>query len=128
MLIHPLLKLAASQPHLLGDHLEAYAALAGEEMKKVSSGWALRIGMFAGAGVLALVGLIWVGVALLIAAAVPSDDYRAGWALWVVPLAPFVIAAMLVLVARAKKMVRPFEVLSQQFQADLAVVREASAP
>ena len=127
MQIHPLLKLAVSQPHLLGEHVEAYAALAGEEMKKASSAWALRLGLFAGAGVLGILGVIWGGVALLIAAAVPSDDYPAGWALWVVPLTPIVIAAVLVLVGRTKTMERPFEVLKQQFGDDMAVIREASS-
>ena len=126
MQIHPLLKLVISQPHLLGEHVEAYAALAGEEMKKASSAWALRIGLFAGAGVLAVLGLFWGGVAMLIAAAVPSDDYPAGWALWVVPLVPIVIAALLVLVGRSKTMERPFEVLKQQLGDDMAVIREAS--
>ena len=31
-MIHPLFRLIATQPHLLGDHLEAYADLVGEEV------------------------------------------------------------------------------------------------
>lgn len=88
MIIHPLLKLAMTQPHLLGDHVEAYAALVGEEAKKVSSSLAVRIGLYAGAGVLALIGLVLAGVALLLRASISPVDYPAGWALLIVPLTP----------------------------------------
>lgn len=36
MMIHPLLRLAVKEPHLLVDHLSAYAALAGEEVSKTT--------------------------------------------------------------------------------------------
>ena len=52
-MIHPLLRLAATEPHLLGDHVEAYAALVGEEVAKVSTSWATRLGLYAAALVLA---------------------------------------------------------------------------
>ena len=124
MIIHPLLKLAVSHPHLLGDHVEAYVALAGDELKKVCAGWVVRIGLSAGVGVLVLVGLIWIGVALLLVAAVPSEAHITGWALWLVPLTPFFIATVLAFVARAIAIERPFDVLKRQFKADMAVVRE----
>jgi hypothetical protein len=126
MKIHPLLKLAASEPHLLGDHVEAYAALMGEEVKKVSTSVALRIGLYAGAGMLALVGLILLGVALLLRASIPSGDYPAGWALIVVPLAPFVIGAAMVFVARAQAVEKPFDTIKAQLNADMAMLREVS--
>lgn len=59
MQLHPLLKLAISHPHLVAEHAEAYVALAGEEMKKASSAWAVRIGLFAGAAFMLLIALIW---------------------------------------------------------------------
>ena len=126
MQVHPLLKLAISHPHLVAEHAEAYAALAGEEMKKASSAWAVRIGLFAGAAFMLLIALIWGGIALMIAAAVPSDGSQSDWALWVVPLTPVVIAAGLALFARSRTIERPFAVLSKQLNDDMAVVREAS--
>ena len=51
-MIHPLLRLAATQPHLLGDHVEAYAALVGEEVSKVSTSLMMRVGLYLGALVL----------------------------------------------------------------------------
>ena len=52
MIIHPLLRLVVTQPHLLGEHAEANSALVGEEAKKVSTSLAVRIGigLYAGAG------------------------------------------------------------------------------
>ena len=47
-MIHPLLRLAATEPHLLGDHVEAYAALVGEEVKQgLDARWILRIALYA---------------------------------------------------------------------------------
>ena len=116
-----------TQPHLLGDHVEAYAALVGEEAKKVSASLAMRIGLYAGAGVLALIGLILVGVALLLRASISSVDYPAGWALVVVPLAPFVIAAVMVLVARSKSIENAFDTVKKQIRSDMELMREVSS-
>ncbi len=45
MIIHPLLKLAVTQPHLLGEHAQAYVQLLGDEAKKVSTSLVMRIGL-----------------------------------------------------------------------------------
>lgn len=126
-MIHPLLRLAATEPQLLGDHVEAYAALLGEEAKEVSSSWVRRIVLYAVAGVLGLVGLILVGVALLFWAAVPTDQYNAGWALVLIPLVPLVAAAVCAFSARSKPVVAAFEKLKQQLNADMAMLREVNA-
>jgi hypothetical protein len=79
-MIHPLLRLAATEPHLIGDHVEAYAALVGEEVSKVSTSLIVRIALYGAALCLVAVGLVLVGVALLFCAAVPSSGYPAPWA------------------------------------------------
>ena len=58
-MIHPLLRLIATEPHILGDHVEAYADLLGDEVKKTSSAWATRLGLYLGA-----LGLLGIGLAL----------------------------------------------------------------
>lgn len=128
MTIHPLLKLAASQPNLLADHAQAYAALATEEVKNFSSAWFRRIVYYACAGMLAFLGLVFVGVALLIAAATAPEQRPAEWALLVVPLTPFVLAALCFVLARAKSMDTPFATLKAQVQADKALLTEIAAP
>ncbi len=127
MMIHPLLRLAVQEPHILADHLGAYAALAGEELSKTSSSLALRVGLYAGAGVMAFLGLILVGVALLLMAATSSDEW-VRWALILVPVTPFAVAAVLVLVARSKPVENAFDTLKQQVDADMALLREVNAP
>ncbi len=73
------------------------------------------------------VGLVLVGVALLFWAAVPATDYPAPWAMFVVPLAPFLIAAACVLFARSKPTDKPFDTIKKQLNADMAMLREVSA-
>ena len=126
-MIHPLLRLAATQPHLLGDHVEAYAALVGEEVNKVSTSLLMRAGLYLGALLMFAIGLVLVGVALLLRATVPATDYAAGWALFVVPLTPFVIGAICVVVARVKPIEKAFDTIKKQLNADMAMLREVSA-
>ncbi|HEX4236289.1 MAG TPA: hypothetical protein VH041_18525 [Caldimonas sp.] len=126
-MIHPLLRLAATQPHLLGDHVEAYADLVGEEVGKISTSLMTRVGLYAGAAALLMVGLVLVGVALMLRATVPANDYAAGWALVVVPLTPLVAGAICVAVARAKPTEKAFDTLKKQLNADMAMLREVSA-
>jgi hypothetical protein len=126
-MIHPLLRLAASQPQLLGDHVEAYADLVGEEVGKISTSLMTRVGLYAGAAVLLMVGLVLVGVALMLRATVPASDYVAGWALVVVPLTPLLVGAICVAVARARPAEKAFDGLKKQLNADMAMLREVSA-
>lgn len=127
-MIHPLLRLAATEPHLLGDHVEAYASLVGEEVSKASTSWMTRIGLYLVGLCMVGVGLVLVGVALLLCAALPSSAYPAAWAMIVIPLTPFVIAVGCVIAARATRMDKAFDTLRKQLNADMAMLREVSAP
>jgi hypothetical protein len=126
-MIHPLLRLAATQPHLIGDHIEAYADLVGEEVSKVSTSLMMRVGLYLGALVMFAIGLVLVGVALMLRGTVPASDYSAGWALFVVPLTPFVLGGICVVVARAKPVEKAFDTIKKQISADMAMLREVSA-
>jgi cytochrome bd-type quinol oxidase subunit 2 len=128
IMIHPLLRLAATEPHLIGDHVEAYAALVGEEVHKVSTSWATRIGLYVGALFLGALGLVLVGVALLLCASLPSSAYPAPWAMIVVPLVPLAGAVVCLLIARSKRIENGFDTLKKQINADMAMLREVSAP
>ena len=127
-MIHPLLRLAATEPQLLGDHVEAYAALVGEEVSRASTSWVTRIGLYVTTLAMVAVGLVLVGVALLLVATIPASNYPATWALVVVPLAPFVIAAVCVFVARSSPIASAFDMIKSQLNADMAMLREVSAP
>jgi hypothetical protein len=127
MLINPLLKLALSKPHLLVEHIQAYAGLVGAEVSKALAALVTRIGLFAAAGVLVLLGVTWGGVALMLRGTLPADDYTAGWLLLVVPLVPLIVAAVLVFVARAKPIETGLDAIKKQIQADIDMVREVAA-
>ena len=126
-MIHPLLRLAATEPHLLGEHVEAYASLVGEEVSKLSTSWMTRIGLYLVALCMVGVGLVLIGVALLLCAALPASDYPAPWAMFVIPASPFVIAVTCVLVARSRDTGKPFDSVRTQLTEDMAMLREVGA-
>lgn len=78
-------------------------------------------------GLLALVGLVLVGIALLLRASISSVDYPAEWALLVVPLTPFVIAAVMVFVARSKPIEKAFDTVKKQMKSDMDLLRDVSS-
>jgi hypothetical protein len=126
-LIHPVLKLIATEPQLVGDHVEAYAELVGEEISKVSSGWIRRIALWAVAGLLAAIGLVLLGVALIVWAATPDGDLRSVWLLVAVPVVPLVGAGICAMSARAHTIGNAFDTVKAQLNADMAMLREVSS-
>lgn len=126
-MIHPLLRLIVTEPHIVGDHVEAYAELVSDEVKKAGTAWALRIALYAAALCLALVGLIFTGVAIMLWGALPATGYVAGWVLWAVPLVTFALAAICIVVAMSKPIESAFDNVNRQLNADMAMLNEVSA-
>lgn len=126
-MIHPLLRLIATQPQLLADHAEAYAGLVSDEIGRSASSLKLRVLLNAVA--LCLVGVVAVltGVALMLWAVIPTSNMQASWALIAAPAVPAVIAVICVLVGR-RKSDDTFAELKRQVAADLVMLREVSAP
>ena len=127
-MIHPLLRLIVTEPQLLGDHVEAYADLVGDEVKKMGTSWALRISLYALALCLLGVGLVFVGVALMLWASVPQDGIAMPWLLIAVPVMTLIAAVVCALVARGKRIDNAFDNVKEQLNADMAMLREVSAP
>jgi len=127
-MIHPLLRLITSEPHLLGDHVEAYADLVGEEAKKTATAWGLRLGLFAASLALLIVALVLTGVAIMLWAAVPAGDLHAPWVLVAVPVITLALAAGCVLYARKSPVENAFDNVKKQLSADMAMLREVSVP
>ena len=125
-MIHPLLRLVATQPQLLADHAEAYAGLVGAEIGRTATG--LKQRMLLNAVALCLVGVATVltGVALMLWAVIPVTSMQAPWVLLAAPALPAVIAIVCVLVAQ-RKPPDTFAELKQQIAADLVMLREVSA-
>ena len=126
-MIHPLLRLLLTEPHIVGDHVEAYADLVGEEVKKAGTAWAIRIGLYAAALGLAVLGVIFAGVAIMLRGTVPSEGYPAGWVLLVVPLVTLGLAAVCVVVAKSKPIDDAIDNVAKQINADMAMLHEVSA-
>jgi len=127
-MIHPLLRLIATEPQILGDHVEAYAELVGDEVKKTSSAWSLRIALYLAALALGCVALVLAGVAIMLWATLPPSGFQVPWLLVAVPAAGFVAAIVCVLLARRNPVENAFDNVKKQLSADMAMLREVSAP
>jgi hypothetical protein len=127
-MIHPLLKLIATEPQVLGDHVEAYAELVGEEVKKTSTAWATRLGLYAAALCLGGLGLVFAGVALMLWAALPQSGFQAPWVLIAVPVLTLAAGVICVLLAKRSPIENAFDNLKKQLSADMAMLREVSVP
>jgi hypothetical protein len=127
-MIHPLLRLIATEPHILGDHVEAYADLLGDEVKKTSSAWATRLGLYLGALGLLGIGLALTGVALMLWASLPVSGLRAPWVLVAVPVVAFAAALVCAVLARRTPIESAFDNVKKQLSADMEMLREVSAP
>ncbi|MEP7056188.1 MAG: phage holin family protein [Caldimonas sp.] len=126
-MIHPLLHLVATKPHLLGDHVEAYAALVGAEVGKTSKAMVSRAVYYAVALFLLATGLTFVGVALMLWAVVPADNMNVPWLLVLVPLVPLAAGGFCLAKAKSHPAQNAFETVKEQLHADLAMLREVSA-
>jgi hypothetical protein len=125
-MIHPLLRLIATQPQLLADHAEAYAGLVSEDLSRTASIWTQRVVLYVVALAFVAVALVLTGVALMLWSVTPAASMNAPWALIATPAVPFVIAIACGLLAR-RKTVDTFADLKQQMAADLVMLREVSA-
>lgn len=126
-MIHPLLRLVATQPQLLAEHAEAYAGLIGDEVGRVTSGWKRRIALKAVALCLAGVALVLGGVAVMLWAAVPPATAQAPWALFAAPALPALVALLCLLGAREPAS-DGLAALRAQLAADVAMLRKVTAP
>ena len=125
-MIHPLLRLVATQPQLLADHAEAYAGLVADEFGRTGAVWKQRLLLAAMALSLIAVAVVLGGVALMLWAVLPATSIQAPWALFAAPAVP-AIAAFICGLAAKQERAGAFAELKQQVAADLVMLREVSA-
>lgn len=125
-MMHPLLRLLATHPQLLVDHVEAYADLLSEEIGHVSTAWKRRAVLLAVALCSVVVALVLAGVALMLWAVVPFSEMHSPWALVAAPLVPIVITIGCLVAAR-QQTTESFDNLRKQVKADMGMLREVSA-
>src|SRR6218665_3434838 len=93
-MIHPLLRLIATQPELLADHVSAYASLIGSEARQVQQRVTLRVMLVALALCCIGVAAVLAGVALMLWAVIPPTDISARWALSAAPVVSAVVVCV----------------------------------
>jgi hypothetical protein len=74
------------------------------------------------------VALVLTGVAVMLWAAVPANDIHAPWVLVAVPAITWALAAACFLYARSNPVESAFDNVKKQLSADMAMLREVSAP
>lgn len=123
---HPLLRLLVEQPQLIGEHVAAYAALAAAEGSAAVAAVQRQMALQGVALACGAVAAGLAGVALMLWAVMPADDFASGaaWVLSVVPAAPAAAGLWLWRMARPPAGHDAFAALKGQGAADLALLRE----
>jgi hypothetical protein len=124
MTLHPIIYVAARRPQLLVAHAKAYVDLLLEEGQRTISSLVVHVALYAAAGVLGLLGLVFGGVALLLYSAVPGE-LRNGWLLVALPCASMLVAGACVIVARALPISVTLDIVGRQVKADIDMIHEA---
>ncbi len=125
-MIHPLFRLLATHPELVGEHALAYAALLGDDVAKTSAALKRRAVLLAVTVLLGFVGLLLGGIALMLWAVTPLAAIHSLWALAATPAVPVLLALMCWAAARPSA-APPFDNLKQQIAADMQMLRDVGA-
>jgi DNA-binding transcriptional LysR family regulator len=127
-MLHPVFRLAASQPQLLAEHAAGYAGLLAEEVASSGAHIKRRITLQI-IGLLSLmVALILGGVAVLLWASLPPASLQQPWLLWFTPLVPAALGMLAMVVAQNRAAPPAFATLREQFAQDASLLRRTTAP
>ncbi|MDI1257972.1 hypothetical protein [Aquabacterium sp.] len=130
-MMRPLLRLMATEPELLSEHLQSYAELLGEEVDSFQGQFKRHWIMFTVLALLATVTLILSGVGLMLWLITPSaqlQQLQVPWALWLVPLGMAALCAAIAVIMKQEERTPGFKALRQQIAADVAMLKEATTP
>lgn len=125
--IHPLLNKIAAQPGVFVEHAGAYAWLAAVEARELGRAWQRRALWLALALLFTLVALTLTGMALLLAAALPTAEMPAPFVLIWLPLCAWAAAIGCAGLARHAATTGAFAHLRSQWSADLDLLRQWQA-
>lgn len=126
--MHPLFRVAAAEPTLVVDHLQAYGELAADEAIAALGRWRRGAALQLAALASAAVGLTLTGVALLLWACGLADSASRPALMLLVPALPLFAALACQLAARAVFAQPGSTSLREQWAADLALLRSAATP
>ncbi|MFN7121484.1 MAG: hypothetical protein ACK4NM_05560 [Hydrogenophaga sp.] len=127
-MLHPVFRLAASQPQLLAEHAAGYAGLLAEEVASSGAHIKRRITLQI-VGLLSLmVASILGGVAVLLWASLPPASLQQPWLLWFTPLIPAALGIFAIVMAKNHEAPPAFATLREQFAQDASLLRRTTAP
>ncbi|HEX5391467.1 MAG TPA: hypothetical protein VFW67_17015 [Burkholderiaceae bacterium] len=127
-LVQALARLLAAHPAWVLAHAQGYAELGLEQAQMALAQWRRRLALQLLAGACAMLAVALAGVAAMLWATAPLPASPRLWVLVLVPLLPAFGALALTQAARSVPDGGGLTHLRQQWAADLAVLREASAP
>lgn len=123
-MIHPLIKLLATQPELLAGHLGAYAELAGAEVSDVAGSVKRKLVLTLSMVASAALGLGLTAIALMMVAVVPVVQMPAPWLLVSVPVASWVAAGWCWWRLHQAHPIEAFGALREQMALDAAMLKQ----
>lgn len=127
-MLHPVFRLAASQPQLLAEHAAGYVGLLAEELAESGAHFKRRITLQI-VGLLGLmVAAILGGVAVLLWASLPAASMQQPWLLWLVPLVPALLGATALWASSSNNVQPAFATLREQLDQDAALLRRTTSP
>jgi len=127
-MIHPLVRLIATEPQLFAEHVGAYASMINSEAQHVQRNWTLRILLSALALCCIGIAAVLTGVALMLWAITPGLSSEAQWALGAAPAVPAIVALVAGLIARRPAAERAFATIRAQVAADLKMLSDVRSP
>lgn len=125
-MLHPLIRLLATRPHLLAEHIGGYAHLLSVQVNDALTLAKVRTILLASLAAGAVIGTGLAGVAVMLVAVVPVAQMPAPWALAVAPALPLIGAAICWWLLQRQPEMLSLDVLRDQISADAALLREAS--
>jgi uncharacterized membrane protein YqjE len=129
--MHPLLHLLMTQPGLLGEHAQGYAALLGSEITEIKQVGQRYLLWSAATAVCTAAALVLAGVALMLwamAPVLPAMPTGATWALCATPCLPLAAACFCLQKMRAPMSADAFAQTREQLKTDMQLLKEISAP
>jgi hypothetical protein len=127
-MIYSLLHLITARPQLLLDHAEGYSELIAAEASGASAWWKRRLALYACALCSGSIAAVLAGVATMLWATVPAAGMHAPWVLILVPVLPAAVAVWCAIAAMVQSTETHFANLREQARADMAMLREVTAP
>lgn len=125
-MLHPLIRLLATRPHLLAEHLGGYAHLLRVQADDALVLAKVRSSLLAGVVAGAVIGTGLAGVAVMFLAVIPVAQMPAPWALALAPALPIAGAGFCWWLLRRQPPMLGLDLLREQLSADAALLRDAS--